>query len=83
VGSTKVTDGKLDQTLERQSPVTLPQPAYGAQPIEWFKDRRPVWVWVQWRDRPAQRLPGWAVGANDRVVMIAVDIGGDHWEPVV
>lgn len=83
VGSTKVTAGKLEHTLARESPCTLPQGAFGPQPVEWFTDRRAVWVWVTWRDRPAERLPGWALGANDRVVIVAVDVGGDHWEPVV
>ncbi|WP_431796491.1 hypothetical protein [Microbacterium enclense] len=60
-----------------------PQQAFGQQPIAWFKDRRPVWVWITWRDRPAERLPGVARGANDRVVIVAIDVNGDHWEPVV
>lgn len=83
MGSTKVTDEKLERTLARESPCTLPAQAYGPQPIEWFDPPRPVWVWVQWRDRPATREPGVAKGANDRVVIVAVDTGGDHWEPVV
>lgn len=68
---------------DRDTPCTLPMQAFGPQPIEWFKEPRPVWVWVSWRDRPAERLPGLARGANDRVVMVAVDVRGDHWEPVV
>lgn len=83
MGSTKVTREKLQRTLAREAPCTLPQQAFGPQSIEWFTDRRPVWVWITWRDRPAERLPGWARGANDRVVMVAVDVAGDHWEPVV
>lgn len=83
MGSTKVTDEKLEQTLAREAPITLPQQAFGPNPIEWFKEPRPVWAWVQWRDRPAERVAGVARGANDRVVMLAFDANGDHWEPVV
>lgn len=83
MGSTKVSEEKLGQTLARVAPCTIPQPAWGSQPVEWSTAPRPVWVWVPWPDRPAQRLPGYATGANDRVVMIAFDVGGDHWEPVV
>ncbi|TLF33211.1 hypothetical protein [Microbacterium sp. 5K110] len=83
MGSVKVTAGKLEETLARVPPVTLPTPAWGPQPIGWFTGTRPVWVWVSWRDRPATREPGVARGANDRVVMVSIDVGGDHWEPVV
>ncbi|MBQ9917341.1 MAG: hypothetical protein IJO71_09095 [Microbacterium sp.] len=83
MGSTKVTDEKLERTLARESPCTLPIQAFGRQPIEWFKEARPVWAWVQWRDRPAERIPAVARGANNLVVMLAFDVAGDHWEPVV
>lgn len=51
------------------APVTLPMQAYGPQPIQWHPGE-PVWVWLQWPDRPAARVPGVAKGWNDRVVII-------------
>lgn len=84
MGSTKVTDEKLERTLQRVPPCTIPQQAWGPNPIDWYPDPRPVWVWMPWRDRPSTRERGVAKGANDRVVIVAVDVdGGDHWEPVV
>jgi len=64
-------------------PVTLPQQAYGRRPIEWTLSRPPVWVWVQWRDRAAERVPGYVKGHNDRVCVVAVDGAGGGWEIVV
>lgn len=83
MGSTRVTGEKLDRALASVAPCTLPTPAWGRERIEWFEERRPVWVWVSWPDRPAERVPGWAVAANDRVVFVHVPCPGGHWEPVV
>jgi hypothetical protein len=54
------------------APVTLPVAAYGPQPIEWAAqgERVAVWAWVQWKDRPAERIPAVATGWNDRVVIV-------------
>lgn len=50
--------------------VTLPTPAYGPQPIKWA-DRPPaVWAWIQWDDRPAERVRAVATGWNDRIVVV-------------
>ena len=53
-------------------PCTLPQQAYGPQRIEWVKGSLPpVWVWVSWPDRAAERIAAYARGWNDRVVIVA------------
>lgn len=56
----------------RPAPVTLPQQAYGPQPIEWARpsERPAVWVWIQWPDGPAERTAAFATGWNDRVVIV-------------
>jgi hypothetical protein len=73
VGSTLVTDEKLQFVLENMAPCTLPAEAYGPQPIVWTPTREPVWAWVSWPHKTAERLPAWATGANDRVVIVAWD----------
>lgn len=83
MGSTKVSDEMLSRTLSSVAPQTLPQQAYGPTPVEWFEHKRPVWAWVQWPNRAATREPGWACGANDRVVIVEVPCEGGHWQPVV
>lgn len=83
VGSNKVSDEKLSRVLSSVKPVTLPHQAYGRQPIEWFESKRAVWAWVQWPNRAATREAAWAVGANDRVVILEVPCEGGHWQPVV
>jgi len=70
MGSTLVTDEKLQIMLANVAPLTLPAQAYGPQPVEWVKDRPPVWAWVSWPHRPAERVAGFAVGWNDRVVVV-------------
>jgi len=42
----------------------------GPQPVEWTKNREPVWAWVQYTDRPAARIAAYASGWNDRIVVI-------------
>jgi len=54
-------------------PCTLPAQAYGPHPIEGVQhgqSKPPVWAWVQWPDRPAERIPAFASGWNDRVVVV-------------
>lgn len=54
-------------------PTTLPQQAYGPEPIEWIPpghSKPAVWAWVSWPDRPAERIEAFATGWNDRVVIV-------------
>lgn len=83
MGSTKVSDEMLSRTLASVPPITLPMQAFGQKPVEWYRDKRPVWAWVQWPDRAAERVEAWAMGANDRVVVLEVPCDGGHWQPVV
>ncbi|MDU0344095.1 hypothetical protein RWH44_00140 [Microbacterium sp. KSW2-29] len=53
MGSTKVSDEMLSRTLASVPPITLPMQAFGSQSVEWFRDKRAVWAWVQWPDRAA------------------------------
>jgi len=67
-------------------PLTLPAQAYGPQPIEWVQPPRskpPVWVWVQWPDRPAERIAAFASGWNDRVVIVEWSGSGGTRDTVV
>lgn len=73
----------IARAVSSAAPVTLPQQAYGPDPIVWFDSPRPVWAWVSWKDRPAERLPCLAAGANDRVVILDVHTNGGAWSPVV
>lgn len=51
-------------------PITLPLQAYGG-PVEWhLDDMRPVWVWLSYRHKPAERVAAMAEGWTDRVVLI-------------
>lgn len=52
-------------------PCTLPQQAYGPQHLVWAKSRLPVWAWISWPDRPAERIAAFARGWNDRVVNVS------------
>lgn len=64
---------------------TLPQQAYGSQPIEWApRSSKPeVWVWISWRDAPASRIPAVAAGWNDRVVIVEWEAAGGRKSVVV
>lgn len=73
----------LSRTLASVPPATLPQQAFGRQPIEWLEHKQAVWAWVQWPNRAAERVEAWALGANDRVVILEVPCNGGHWQPVV
>lgn len=83
MGSNKVSDAKLERVLASIAPTTLPMQAFGPGPVEWFERPRPVWAWVQWPHRSAERVACWAHAANDRVVFLRVPCEGGHWEPVV
>lgn len=69
MGSSRVTDEKLQRVLNRVAPVTLPVQAWGPVPVTWHDPVLPVWAWVCWPDRPAERIAGFAHGSNDRVVL--------------
>lgn len=66
-------------------PVTLPTRAYGPAPIEWAPRGQdvPVWVWIQWSDRPAERISALARGWNDRVVFVEWETMGGRRDTVV
>ena len=83
MGSTLVTDEKLQFVLENMAPCTLPPEAYGPQPIEWTPKRTPVWAWISWPHKAAERLPAWVMGANDRVVIVAWDTSRGERNTVV
>lgn len=83
MGSTKVSDEKIARAAAAVAPVTLPPQAWGPAKVEWFDLPRPVWVWVSWPNRAAERSEGWAIGSNDRVVIVNVPCDGGHWQPVV
>lgn len=69
-------DQRILQTATRLTPCTLPQQAYGPQPLEWAKGPKPeVWAWITWQEAPASRIAAVATGWNDRVVVV-------EWEAV-
>jgi hypothetical protein len=72
LGSTKVTDEKLQRVLDSVPPVTLPHTAYGPVELTWLPPGEyvAVWAWVQWPDRAATRVPAFVHGYNDRVCLI-------------
>ena len=50
--------------------MTLPHQAYGPEPVQWVKGRKPeVWAWIIWRDAPATKIPAVAAGWNDREIL--------------
>jgi hypothetical protein len=66
------------------TPCTLPQQAYGPEPLEWARSSKPpVWAWLTWPDRPASRVEAFAVGWNDRVVIVEWDGEGGMRRTVV
>lgn len=70
--------------MRNPRPVTLPQQAWGPQPLEYAanNDRPAVRVWVQFNVGPARRCDALAVGWNDQVVIVElVNDGG--MQPVV
>lgn len=72
----QLNDQRIVQTATRLTPVTLPQQAYGPQPIQWAQGTKPaVRVWMSWVEAPASRIEAVAIGWNDRVVCV-------EWEAV-
>lgn len=68
----KLNDLRIAQASAQDSPTTLPQQAFGPEPIVWAaRGQQPkVWAWISWRDAPASRIPAVAAGWNDRVVIV-------------
>lgn len=83
MGSTLVTDEKLQIMLANVAPCTLPSSAYGPQPLQWTQKRVPVWAWISWPHRAAERVAGWVTGYNDRVVVVAWDTNRGERNTVV
>lgn len=54
------------------TPLTLPMQAYGREPVQWVKGeaKPPVWAWISWPHKPAERVPAFAVGWNTLVVVV-------------
>lgn len=73
MGSTLVTDEKLQIVLDAMAPCTLPPAAYGPQPLDWNTERALVWAWISWPCKAAERVPAWVMASNDRVVVVAWD----------
>lgn len=77
-------DQRIADSAARLTPTTLPQQAYGPQPLTWAGPAKPpVWVWVSWQDAPATRIPALATGWNDRVVIIEWEAVGGRRSAVV
>lgn len=72
MGSTKVTDEKLQVVLDAIAPCTLPLDAYGGE-LHWHPpgERPAVWAWISWPHRPAERIPAIVHASNDRVCVVA------------
>ncbi|MFE1663418.1 hypothetical protein [Microbacterium sp. P02] len=52
-------------------PCTLPAAAYGPHELQWAeRSLPPVWAWITWPYGPATRIPAYAKGWNDRVVIV-------------
>lgn len=65
-------------------PLSVPMQAYGPVPLEWARgSREPVWVWVQYPTRPAERIAANAHGWNDRVVVVTWPAVGGERQVVV
>ena len=70
---------RLDEV--RVAACTLPEAAYGPEPIEWVAKGTPrpaVWAWISWPHKPAERTAAFAAGWNDRVVIVVWN--GDRGE---
>lgn len=81
----ELNDQRILQAAAEQRPTTLPQQAYGPEPVRWApRDQQPdVYVWVTWRDAPATRIPAVASGWNDRVVVVEWEGPGGRRSVVV
>jgi hypothetical protein len=78
-------DQRIAQVAAQSAPTTLPQQAYGPDPIAWApRDQQPpVWAWISWRDAPATRIPAVAAAWNDRVVIVEWEQAGGRRSVVV
>lgn len=78
-------DQRILQATAELAPTTLPQQAYGPEPIVWApKDRQPeVWAWISWRETPASRIAAVAAAWNDRVVIVEWEQPGGRRSVVV
>jgi len=75
--SDKLNDQRIVDAAAVLAPCTLPQQAYGPNPIVWASGvKPPVWVWITWRDGPATKIPAVAAGHNDRVVIVEWEAPG-------
>jgi hypothetical protein len=64
-------DQRILQATAQLAPCTLPQQAYGSEPIQWQRGRAPeVWAWISWRDAPATKIP--AVAVADATVSVSL-----------
>ncbi|WP_439593871.1 hypothetical protein [Microbacterium sp.] len=79
----RLNDAKIAQAAAAGRLVTLPQQAYGPEPIRWSKEKPPVWAWVSWSDGPATRIEAFAAGWNDRVVIVEWEAQGGRRDTVV
>ncbi len=77
-------DQRILQATAQLAPCTLPQQAYGPEPVQWAKGRKPeVWAWITWRDAPATKIPAVAAGWNDRIVIVEWEASGGRRSVVV
>lgn len=60
----------LEIVLTSIAPCTLPEAAWGPQPIEWQTEHPAVLAWITWPHKAAERVEGTAAGWNDRVVVV-------------
>lgn len=74
----ELNDQRILQATANLAPCTLPQPAYGPEPIEWAPPRQqpPVWAWIIWSNAPATKIPAVAAGWNDRIVIVEWEAPG-------
>lgn len=73
----KLNDQRILDAAAGPAPCTLPQQAYGPNPIAWASGTKPpVWAWITWRDGPATKIPAVAAGHNDRVVIVEWEATG-------
>ena len=78
-------DQRIAQACAQLTPTTLPQQAYGPEPVRWApRDQQPeVWAWITWREVPATRISAVAAAWNDRVVVVEWEAPGGRRSVVV